>query len=575
MKIENQKEHSYILFICLAAFVVMLPIVFLGIPSGNDLPQHYQFAQTYHNSIIGGDGFPSWSDKENYGFGSIGIRFYPPFSYCVLAAFRLLCGNWFDASWVTFVFWMALGCGGVYFWSRRWLSPKTSLIAALFYAVIPYHLSQLYSFSFFYADFAGSAVLPFCFAFLTRILDGEKKSDILGLAVAFTLLVLTHIPTTLIGSLSLAFYALLFVRGKNFWRGALKAGAAGGLGIAASAYFWLPMISEMSWLNHASDRYSTGHYGFANRFFPLYFHALPTDNPKNFLQSDVMIFLCLLFLVSAVVFLIYPNRTSGETSSGSPLLRKILPLGLFGFLMLTPVSTPIWKMLPPLQKTQFPLRWMAIVSMCGSIVLAGVIHFLLREKLLNQRTWSYIVTIFACVIFLYNCIYVWDPGAFIPIARDKFQTQMQALPAERNNTFWWSIWSNEHALKNKEKVLAEGRPASITEWQPEVRTFFLVEGAPVNVRIATFYYPYWKAEVNGRRVEVGMDDNGAILIPLSAERSSVKLFFEEPPKVKFAVLVSLLVWILFGAWGMFILLQKALFAPSRSIDELAAPQPAN
>jgi hypothetical protein len=62
---------------CLAAVVVMLPIAVWGIPDGADLPQHFQFAQTYYDALTSGDGFPNWSARENFGYGSIGIRFLP------------------------------------------------------------------------------------------------------------------------------------------------------------------------------------------------------------------------------------------------------------------------------------------------------------------------------------------------------------------------------------------------------------------------------------------------------------------------------------------------------------------
>ena len=202
MNPKTQKELQYFGIASLVAILVMLPIAVFGIPSGNDLAQHYQFAQTYYDSLINGDGFPGWSSRENGGYGSIGIRFYPPAAYYVLATARILAGSWYDASWLTFMFWMILGCAGVYYWARWWLEPKESAIAAIIYAVVPYHLNQLYI-SFVYADFAATAILPFCFAFLTRVLERERKSDILGLAVSFALLILTHLPTTITGSIGL------------------------------------------------------------------------------------------------------------------------------------------------------------------------------------------------------------------------------------------------------------------------------------------------------------------------------------------------------------------------------------
>lgn len=560
MKSENQKEWLYLGIACLTAVIVMLPIAIWGIPSGADLPQHFQFAQTYYDALINGDGFPNWSAKENSGYGSVGIRFYPPLAYYVLAFARLFAGNWFDAAWLTFAFWMVLSCVGVYFWARWRLSANESAIAAIFYAIAPYHLSQLYT-SFVYADFAGAAILPFCFAFLTRVLEREKKSDVLGLAIAYAVLVLTHLPTTITGSLALAVFAfLLLEKGKKF-RQIIKASAGIALGLAASAFYWFRMVSEMSWLNHATEKYSSGHYYFANRFFPLYFHAIAGDYKADFILSDIITSLCLLFLVSPVVYLFYRKTKDAEISRESDVFRTVLPLGLLAFLMITPLSYPIWKILTPLQKIQFPMRWMAIVSMCGAVVTAAAVHFLLKGGLLKQRSWAYISVIFVSLFLLLNFVYIWYPSAFVPIAREKFEDDMRKLPEQENYVFWWSVWSKPKAISTSEKVLAENREVMIADWKSEERIFTVAGGEPTPARIATFYYPRWKATVNGNPVNPEMDEDGALLIPIPAEKSTVRIFFQEPLGIRIASLCSIAAWLFIMIIFLFLLSKK--FVPSK------------
>jgi uncharacterized membrane protein YfhO len=67
-------------------------------------------------------------------------------------------------------------------------------------------------------------------------------------------------------------------------------------------------------------------------------------------------------------------------------------------------------------------------------------------------------------------------------------------------------------------------------------------GRPRNLRIATFYYPYWKAEINGQAAEVQKDENGVIKIQLSGEKSKVRLYFQEPYINRIALWLSLLSW---------------------------------
>ena len=55
------------------------------------------------------------------------------------------------------------------------------------------------------AEFAGAAVLPFAFLFVERVCRHRRRQDIAGLAVSFALLLLTHLPLAIIGSIALSF----------------------------------------------------------------------------------------------------------------------------------------------------------------------------------------------------------------------------------------------------------------------------------------------------------------------------------------------------------------------------------
>src|ERR1044072_8978046 len=76
--------------VCLVALCMMLPIWVAGIPKGNDLPQHFQFAVTIRDALQAGDYYPSWMPNENKGYGGIGMRFYPPAGYYALALGKML-----------------------------------------------------------------------------------------------------------------------------------------------------------------------------------------------------------------------------------------------------------------------------------------------------------------------------------------------------------------------------------------------------------------------------------------------------------------------------------------------------
>jgi hypothetical protein len=211
--------------------------------------------------------------------------------------------------------------------------------------------------------------------------------------------------------------------------------------------------------------------------------------------------------------------------------------------MTTSLSYPIWKILPPLQKIQFPWRWMSVVSMCGAIVAAASVHYLLKGNFLKKRIWSYPAVVLILILLLFDGLYIFHPGAFVPTARDQFESDLRELPSKASFFCWWAIWSKQDALSIKEEVLAENREVAVTDWKPEEKSFVVSEGSPAKARIATFYYPRWKATVNDKPVDIEMDENGVMLIPLPAVKSTIKIFFQEPLAIKISSGFSIIVWL--------------------------------
>jgi uncharacterized membrane protein len=194
---------------------IIVPFALLGFPgSTNDFEQHFLFAKTFHDAILTGDFFPGWS-ADNIGFGSVGIRFYPPLMYYLLAITQLLTSSWYDTFWINLFGWMFLGCAGVYWLAKEWLPPFPAMLAGMLYAFMPYHLTQIYQY-FLYAEFGACGILPFCFLFITRICRRGKWIDCLLFALSYSLLILTHIPSTIIATLSLTVYVLVLIDRRQF-----------------------------------------------------------------------------------------------------------------------------------------------------------------------------------------------------------------------------------------------------------------------------------------------------------------------------------------------------------------------
>ncbi|MEK7723093.1 MAG: 6-pyruvoyl-tetrahydropterin synthase-related protein [Acidobacteriota bacterium] len=531
------QKHK-LLFILTVLFIVsglmILPIYLSGIPNGNDLPQHYQFALTFKQGLQNGILYPSWAATPNFGFGDIGIRFYPPFSYYVLVFFEAILGNWFYASVAAFWFWFFLSGIGIYFWSREWFGENASLLAAVVYIFAPYHVNQIYN-AFTYAEFASASILPFCFLFVTRICRREGMINTVGLAFCYGLLLLTHLPMAVIGSLALGVYSLALLEKTNYFKKLLNLTVSVFFGLLASSFYWFRMVSELSFVNHATEEFTSGAYDFHKNFVGAFLYLPFAEyDDRTLWFCDLMLFITLaLFIPSAILY--YRNRQEKQ-----PKLFSVVALLAFAIFISTPLSLPIWENLEPLQKVQFPWRWLAVISMSGVIFVAAGYETFISYFQSEKRPVAILTIGLIFAGFVFTVTQVIKPASFIP--QDQFNESIAKLESKDSYPCWWAIWSKSEAFKEKTKVLAKDRQIEIQDWNLQEKRFQISAGEAQNLRLALFYYPYWKATVNEKMIELKPAADGTILLPIENEKTDVRVWFEEPAKIKNITLLSMFSW---------------------------------
>ncbi|MFV0387510.1 MAG: 6-pyruvoyl-tetrahydropterin synthase-related protein [Pyrinomonadaceae bacterium] len=542
----TQKELKPVLIIIFVSIVVILPLAVFGIPDANDMPQHVIFASELKESIANGDLLPNWGASENAGYGSPGIRIYPILGYFPMALSYLLTGSWFDAIWLSFFFWLAISGLGLYRLARIWLPQTAALTASLVYLLIPYHLNQIYI-TFAYAEFVAAAILPFCFAYAYICVRRSKHTDVLLLVLFLSLLVLSHIPMLLVGSFGLFIFVLAILDYKNPLPGIAKCAAAVACTLALTSFYWVKVLTEMEWINHSQIQYSSGHYQYSSNFFPL----MVSSVRKGFLETsfDIGTSVTLLVLTVGALGLMYAKRRFPNAEIREPW--AFFSIGLFAFFMSSFLSTPIWDAISPLQKIQFPFRWMVIGAISTAILTGYLAQLLIDSEAFKNRFISPLLQSIALIFLIFVVFAYFLPSSFAPLTREKIHQQLKYIETQQSFFCWWAIWSSPKALGKHELLTAKNREAIVTKWRPTFRTFSVDAGNAENVRVATFYYPNWKANVNGKPVELTYGVDGAIEVPIPPEFSVVQLTFEPSHLESFANTVSVAMLILLVLAGFY------------------------
>jgi uncharacterized membrane protein len=543
---KNQRNDSWlhfvvILLICYVSLV--LPIQIIGVPSALDMETNLRFAAAFQDAFASGNLFPSWAN-DNFGYGSIGIRFYPPLSLFLLAVTQLLTNDWFVALIANLYFWLLVGCVGIYLFVKEWGTPVQGLLAASLFAVVPQHVAEVFQ-AFAFAEYAAWSILPYCFLFVTRICRGGTWKDTFLFAVAFSLLILTHIPTTIIATFSLPVYVLSIVDWRKFRTVSVSLISALVITLLATSFRWILLLKELTWVQHnGPENYEPGFYNFNSWLFP----SSMMSHSFLWLETagrvfDVTIVITLLLAVPAFFYCF--TSSDNKSSSNRKVIAASLMTAIFSFFMLSRMSYYVWSNIVFLQKIQFPTRWLSVLSLSCVVSFALAMPKLLREFPRYSRLIIYPALAVVVAMMVHNAAELVIPSG--PLTNHEMARIDVKLKSEPIWKSWWPVWAKKEALENSERVVAGPRGFEVTSWEPESKEFTVLPGKAQTIVVKNFYYPLWKATVNGQPVVLGLNENGVITIPISAERSTVRLSFEEPLIYGIANAISFVTWfVLFG-----------------------------
>ena len=538
MTIEEfkKKPSFYPLMIAAVSAAFALPILLWGVPSGNDMPQHFQFAQAFKENILYGVLHPGWAADPNSGLGDVGIRFYPPLAYYVLTFFFVITGSWQLAAFLAVWTFFFIGGLGIFYWSRDMFSRGAALFGAFAYIALPYHVNQIYN-AFFFAEFAAAAILPFCFWFAARVANSANKRDIAGLAASYALLILAHIPSALFGSIALVIFSLVSLPKQGREAAIKRLGWSAAIGLGASGFYWIRTVSELSYLKHAGQEFISGAFDFRINFLGACPFVSETDYyGRSLWFGDMMLAITLVLAVIAALIYYSAGRKAEK-----PRMAGVLTLLAFGLFLATPLSMPIWNNITILQRVQFPFRLLSLIGVGAAIIAAAGAYRIKHGMSRGSRALAVSLFGLLAITIAFSALQIIRPAIYIKSI--DFAAKMNEIASAKSCECWWPVWAKPGALKNTDKVNAGGREVTFRYWTPEKWRFKVAAGEESVARIGTFYYPQWRATINGNDAPLGHDADGVILIGLPKTEADVKLVFEETFLTEAARSVSAVAWI--------------------------------
>ncbi|HEX7295798.1 MAG TPA: 6-pyruvoyl-tetrahydropterin synthase-related protein, partial [Pyrinomonadaceae bacterium] len=525
--LELRPEFRHLAVVAAVSVAIILPAVFFGIPSNRDLTNHFRFALPFYDAVVSGNWYPGWLAESNGGYGDASFRVYPPALYYLLTLSRVITHSWYAATVITFGLVFVAGAVGVYLWARSLFDSRVAMWAAIVFTLAPYHVNQFYQASLL-AEFAACSVLPFTFWFVERTCQKQSPTNIAGLALTYALLVLTHLPLTVLGSLALFVYSVCRLRADNWKRALPRLAAAVVVGLLLSSFYWVTMIAEKNWIRADQIQREPG----VDYHLNFLFSTFSPDN-LNVWWMNILTFSSALLFAPALILLWRRNRQNINNE-----LRAVLILLAFCLVMATQLTLPIWNLAKPLQETQFPWRWLAILSIVGPLLVAPSLPTWFGIARTKMRPLFLIAMAGMLVSITFSLSHIVREAKFL--SPPVFASTLKDIPGSESVGQWLPATAKapSHVQKMNGEIEAAGRQFETVSRSPEKRVFSVSGGEAGEARVRTYYYPLWHASTGQQQLTVRPADDGTLLVRVPAEATTITVEFVEPLRSRISSVVS-------------------------------------
>ena len=538
----------------LLPLVGILPTLSSGVIRTADGPLHVQRIYAMTTLLASGNLWPRWVPYFHLGYGYPIFNFYPPGTFYAgglmgLAgipaplAFNIL----------TTLAWM-LGSVGMYGLARRFLPGKAALLAAMLWAYAPSRLFEVWDQGSL-PQIMAAALVPWLFWGMLRLVQHPTRRGLLGVALPFAGIILSHQPITFITALYVApaIIALpLWAAHHNratFPPRLLHMVGGFALGVALAAIFLLPLAMELRYVEAVESPDDAVPYLISNFLQP----------GEVFMQPPVMDLTDLRFeltptfglvggLLAAVGFVALVVRRYYT-------LAAVLALALaFTLFMLVEPSLPVWLTLPYLRQLRFPERFLRVGVIFLSLAGGASLLLLPRRWQLAGLSAGLLLVLVAALPLIYpNQSFVhWENlSALDEIEMEETYYIWGSTSYNEFNPVWGERIRHDPAPEPEQYIanplrLTVFRQDMIRQW-PDLQVEEIADDTirvtvtdERPVRFRQYYFPGWEATLNGEPAEIYPEQEvGMIALRVPPGEHTVRLYYAGTTPQHIGALVTL------------------------------------
>jgi hypothetical protein len=597
MKVSRltKPDLNYIWFL-LFTLPAVLPLFQPGYLDSHDGLFHLYRLAALDDAFKAGVFYPRWFPDFAFGYGHAVLNYYSPLTYYVAQAFHLLGAGYILSIKLTLAAGLLLSGLAMYLYAKEVIGRYPALIAAVVYTYFPYHLADTHLRGALAEAFA-FVFMPLCLWAMHRLFTRGRAFDAILLTLSFAGLIVTHNLTALIFTPVLLGYLILLWFLTRRHRAVPLTLTSFVIAIGLDAFYWLPVLTETRYVGLAAG---LGSPGYQRHLAPLldfislfpvyrYFPDLGGGYDNPFYPLGLIYVLLILASLGVLIWLFFRPASEREGELKSTPKRTawhllfFLVVTLVSIFMMLNYSLPLWRLTQPvLASLQYPWRFMALTSL-GLAFLSGGL-FLPFEGLAREtrRRWSWLRNGLGLGLLLLLMFY---GLADLPI---------EPLPLEDEQVTVVRMWEEDFAARQigatwtaeyvpiwveADRSVVGLPPPDLVPFEPrdlpdeEVAQIALGEqgllssqmrvsttqGLPL--RFHTFYFPGWKAYLDGQETPVCPSGELALLtVDVPPGEHSVLVRFEDTTVRLIGNAISLLTGLGLIAFAVFREGKKAIIA---------------
>lgn len=486
-------DWRYLAIIFAAGTIICLPILIFGAPAGHSLGFNLVWLRDFSAQLFAGELYPRWLNNLNAGAGSPVFFFYAPLPFYVSSVGSAFCTACDIGVRLAIGEWILLTASGLsfYIFARKNAVPSAATIGAAVYILLPYHFEYTLWIRQSIGELGAYVWMPLILLYIQKI--SLREPGIVGLAVCYALLISTHLPAALLFSMFMLAYAVILSPPDKFLVVLPRFVAGVIIGALLSSVYLLPALLNLEHV--ASERLWSDYYLY-DRWFFLDGQEDPGPITNTLYPS--------LLVTTAIFVACWFVAHEPATRARGRWLWPWIAFVVLAWCLMTPVSTPLWELIPVLKSVQFPWRVAIALDIAVAITVVKAIESYTSTRRLSET----LALGCAALLFAYGAF-----GSVRSIIDLKLLEPMHTADQVRRLQYRisWRVDAQEYfprsvmrtprqaremaALMSDVSFVSPGGAIDMVLWAPRRIEMDVAFTGRAYITVRQFYFPGWRARI--------------------------------------------------------------------------------